>query len=751
MYLMSRLASLKIDLSRVRRIVVGVGAVMVLCVSATGFGQSAFIDFTAERNYVFENSTDGLLPFGVVINNPAKTALQNVQLSISMPAGVNLGNVDDECDESDDGITRTLDCAVSTVSPQSSKVLDFFVDGPNSRDAGQSFTLALTSPTVAVAEPDSTEASLADGDRRIRGANLTIHLVRDINLDINRNGVPDIDEAILNMPAGTPVDALLTRTAVVDVLFLYTPVAAQYLGTKMESRIAQFMTAANQVFRENDVAIKFNGVGLAPVPYSVTSTTLETILNVMQTGSDTAFESLELLIESSGGDLVVLLHALEPGSDAFCGFGAFSGVGRQGDFRREYHQGQLVSVVNIGPDCVGLHDISPLFATNMGIAASRQDYPNGGTFSFSAGYGVVDNFITLAAKLGSNRFGNALALNRFSNPFAFCNSLPCGVDRHDIANGADAVYSMNRTRHLISAITPSQFPVEPALLPDRKTVSLSQNHDVLVLQTPTDSAALLNEFTEVQVNITNVSGETLEHLSLEFLHLADGVINSESQVYRTSEGLCEILGSNLGNAETLIGSARQESGSLICFIESLAPSQSVSFSYQIQIDNTPPVLNGSSYYHELVAINGIPQLESAMCLPVFANFVDANSGSTVCSNVQVLLPGVSGGQVDLNALPTVTGSVLSVPFLRIFDGRLLSAEFRISLSGPVQFELVAFTELDSELTPAYEARFDLASVLYIDSLQVDAGLYDVRGSYVPGSDPVRFNDIQTTLLTPIDP
>lgn len=726
------------------------GVLMLAVLASTALAQSPGMQFRAERGYVFENTVNGLLPFVVIIDNPTATLLTNVQLTISMPAAVNLGNVDRECTESASAATRTLNCTVPRVRAFSSELLDFFVDGPNSKAAGASFTIAITSSSVPVTEPDAFEASLADGDVRVSGSSLTIQLVRDISVDIDRNGVPDIDEAIMQLPSGTPVAELLARKAVVDVLFLYTPAAANYLDGKLTSRVAQIVTATNQTFRENNIAIKFNGVGLAQVPYTTTNVDMSTVLDGIQTGSIPAFDSLAQLITSSGGDLVVVLHALEPGTDTYCGYGAFIGAGRQGDFRSDYHQGEMLSVLDIGPDCLGLMDISPLFATNMGIASSRQTYPDGGTFSFSSGYGVTDLFVTLAAQIGASVFGQAEALNRFSNPLELCKSVPCGVDRADIAQGADAAYSLNRTRHLVSAITPAKFPAAPETLPDRNTVSPSLNYDLEISQTSVDTAALFGEFTEVQVHITNVSGVTLEHMDISFLHLNGGLVSHEAQVYEITSDACRVLGGDLATVGSIVNGAQRKAGTLSCFIEALAPGETLDFSYRIQIDNTPAVLNGDGYYHEIVAVNGSIQLESSLCLPVFANFVQANIGSNVCSNVQVQLPGVAPGvPLDLNAVPSVTGTMLSLPFLRLWDGSLISAELRITLQGPLTFEIVSYADLDSALTPLAEANYDLAGVLHINNLQVGAGFYDVTATYVQDSSPIRFAGIQAVLLSQV--
>lgn len=728
------------------------GVLLLIGFSATASAQSPSLDFTAERNFVYQNGVTGLLPFAVIIANPTAAPLTQVQFVISMPVGIRLGNVDKECSEAAQDTTRTLGCTIANVPAYANKIIDFYIDGPNSNILTPSFVLSLNASGISIVTPGAYEASLADGDTRIRGANLTVYRVRDLNLDFNQNGVSDIDEAILKVPAGLDAEQLLARKAAVDILFLYTPAAEQYLGDKLPERMAEILTATNQDFRNNEVAIKLHKVGDARVAFANTNTTLASILSAMQTLSDPAFTGLGQMVIGSGADLVVLLHALAPGADTYCGFASLNGVGRQGDFQAQHDRGKLLSVLNTGPDCLGIQDLAPLFASNMGIVPSRLDYPDGGTFSYSAGYGVRDVFATQSTRLGTaGLFGQAQILERFSNPASLCLSLTCGVDRGDLINGADAVYSLNKTRHVVSAINDSPFSVAADSIGDRQTVSGSQDYDLEVVHWATDVAALQNEFTRMNVSITNRAGITLHDLDVSLLHLANGQLNNEIQVYENTAPACRILASDLGSAPTVVGDAVQQAGTLSCFLSRINPDETVQFSYRILVDNTPPTLAGDAYYHELVAINHVLQPESTACIPVFTNFILASYtySSSVCDAVQLLIPGVAPGvPLDLNALPTVTGSRLSLPFVRLYDGSLYRAELQVTLTGGVQLQLVSYTELDASLTPTVEATVDMAGVLNIASLSLNPGTYSVQATYVPDSDPVRFNALITTLIGP---
>ncbi|MDA1372314.1 MAG: hypothetical protein O2971_16325 [Proteobacteria bacterium] len=359
-------------------------------------------------------------------------------------------------------------------------------------------------------------------------------------------------------------------------------------------------------------------------------------------------------------------------------------------------------------------------------------------------------FTTITARLGTYDWGVAEDVNRFSNPEAFCKSLSCGVDRNDIAAGADAVFSMNKTRHLVSALTDSVFPVAPEALEDKLTVTVTQNQALEILQTAIEPAVFQNEFVTIQVDITNTSGVTLNNLDVSFAHLSGGLFSVEPQTYENSFASCRILGSDLIITGLQVGDAQQKIGALTCFIEQLAEDENITFSYRLLIDDSPPILNGDRYYHELVTVNNIAQLESEMCVPVFADLIDALGGNTACDNVQIIIPGVDPGLIiDLDESPTITGSKLTLPFIRLSGGELIRAEFMVVFNAEVELQMVASSALDPLLTPTVEATYDeLSGLLFIGSLQVGTGFYEVQATYVLDSDPVIFTGLTTILLGP---
>lgn len=730
----------------------GLAALSLLFGAALASAQTATIDLSIDRDFVYRDGTnpvvgESILPVAVTVANPGSTTLEDLEFTVTLSAGTSVGNVDRGCLHTEETLT-VITCSVDELKANRSKVVDFYIDGPNSLAAGAGINISIVSADASVLEPDAVEATLADGDRKIRGANLFVHLVRNLDIDADQNGVPDIDEAILDLPASTPVAEVLARDAVIDVLFIHTPAAADYLGRKLQDRADFIITSANQLFRENDVAIKLNRVGLEEIPYTANDSLILNTFDALQARTDPAFDELDSLIALSGGDIVVMMHVVNSNSASTeCGWTSLNAVGRQGDFQSALHQGQLISAINFGPDCLGAFNLAPVFASNMGIARERERSPDGGTFSYSAGFGIEDAFLTLGSAIGTSTLGSAFVINRFSNPDNLCLGIPCGVDRSDIANGADAVFSLNKTRHLVSAITPTVFPVAPSDIEDK--ISLLDNvYDLQVTQSTLETSAIVNEFTEFSVTVQNTSPVKLSDIDLQFAHVSAGAIAEEAHNYESESSLCEILGSTVTTTAVVVDGATQKLGTLSCTIASIEPGELVSFNYRIQIDATPPVLNTQTYYHEVVAVNGIPQFESLACIPVFLNFVDANAGSTVCSEVQAL-PLAFGpqGQAALDLEATVTGNRLSVPFIRLDDGSLIGAEFQITFFGEVRFELLNYQILDNTLVPVVEATLTDAGVLTLSSLLVDGIRYNIEATLEPDSDPAGFGALVITALS----
>ena len=709
--------------------------------------QTPTIELKTARDFIYVTGKGGLQPFIITVNNPQPAPLTSARFEIRMPASVFIGALDRECAESVAGGQRILSCEILRIDARSTRVLDFYVDGPLSAAAAPGFTMTITSANLSMVQAAPFETGLADGDATLRGNSLNLKLLRDIGHDGNGNGMPDLDEVILNPPPGADVAQLLQQPAMLDVLFLHTPAATTYLGDKLALRVQQLLTATNQIYRENDLPIRFRGVGLSASAYAA-NTPLSATLAALQSVTDPAFAAVPNQVVSAGADLVVLLHALQPGTDTRCSSASLQGIGRQGDFQSAIHRGQLLTVVNVGPDCLDLSDLAAEFAANMGVVADRTSHPDGGTFSHAAGYGVVDGFTTLGIAPGSAAYGSAQPLKRFSSPDYLCLSQPCGINRNDLARGADAMDSLRRTRHVISALSPTVFPVTAADWQDRPTPGPGNGYDLDVVHATEEAGALQGAFTRYHVTVTNPNPVTLYDMALSLVHLDRGIPSQESQTYRSpvADPLCRVLGNAPGDTGVVTGTQVTKSGRLSCFIEQLAPGESLGFGYWLQIDASPPTINGQSYYQEAVMINGVLQNESVVCLPVYANLLLASQGSNVCALLQDLSTGTGGGIIDLNALPSITGNLLTLPFVRLFDGSLYSVDLQAINYGQLELQVQGMRTLNSALLPAVESSFDDQGVLRITGLHLGSIRYDVQATYLPDTEPARFGALQFTEI-----
>lgn len=734
-----------IQLRRLRPSTTAIWTFLLFCaglsLSLAVYGQSASASFKTAKSHVFVGEK---LPFQVTITNPTTTDLTAVRYTVDFPAETKIGNLDDECVYSP-LLAEPISCLVPKIEAGESYSGDFYIEG--SEDLYPSFaaTLAVSnsSGTIAIDEQSTASTGLADGNREISGTTLSLTVGRNIRFDADRDGSPDIDEVILGTdPANA--NSVFEGNAVIDVLFLISPAATAYWQGRTDEQVVRIINSTNAAYAHNNIFITLRNVGIEAVNYTDTVTDMSTVLADLSGGSHSAFTSVDTLRTLSGADLVVMLHAIDGSESLACRVASLIGVGTQGDFRADTHAGTLLSAANIGPRCHGT-DFSGLFSINMGIVASRAEAPEGGTFSFSAGHGVANIFVTRRANAlgGGQPFGSVPRVNLFSDPRKLCLGHACGVDQDDIALGADAVRSMNYTRHLVGALTDRTVSPEPVLVDPLTQVAAVASGQLTVQMTALNTAAFLQDFIRVRVDVRNNSQRLFRQVAVQPFN------RTTSNFYRADASACTLFSSTVATPPSLRDGLTEGAGVLSCYIGDLEPQATKSFEYFLRLEEVE-TLGTQGYFRESLLVNSEAAIDVGICLPIFGSLDTLLAGSDVCQHVPTVFRSIDPSQagavnnppvVVLTDVPSVNGSVLTLPFVRLSDGSLYQAQLRILSLQSLNLELIAATQLSSSLAPTLESTLSANNVLTVPSLTVNGVANTLSATLVVNSNPARFDNL----------
>lgn len=279
------------------------------------------------------------------------------------------------------------------------------------------------------------------------------NVVEDVRLDSDGDGISDFNEGLLNTDPNNAASVDRQET-VIDVMALYTPAAKSLLTEGVETRINQLLGVANQVYADSGVAIS-----LRPVYYGLKdydgSLDFDTTLNDVLNQSHPALADIEQLRATYGADLVMLFQPLDPEASR-CGLATVGGYKTGGYFDTETERPFAYSLIGIDcpVDVVVAHELGH----NMGLTHSHREDGTGGTFDFSTGYGVDNEFVTVMAF--PNAFNTDNRVSVFSSPELDCHGYACGIEA-DRSFGADAVQTLNIVRHQIADYYPTVVPELP--------------------------------------------------------------------------------------------------------------------------------------------------------------------------------------------------------------------------------------------------------------------------------------------------
>ena len=159
-------------------------------------------------------------------------------------------------------------------------------------------------------------------------------------------------------------------------------------------------------------------------------------------------------------DLIFHVSTVEGLNPDYSGSGLFTngiatiqGVYNDGiiDYASSFSQGLNTGAITIdgGSALTFIHEAGHL----MGLAHARSQHASTvpGSFHWSAGYGVSNNFVTIMAY--PQEFGSASEIASFSSPNLICNGVPRGISSSDQLNGADVVSSLSATALQVSGIS----------------------------------------------------------------------------------------------------------------------------------------------------------------------------------------------------------------------------------------------------------------------------------------------------------
>jgi len=713
-------------------------AVFVLSVGGLVTSQlqaaEASIRHFTDKDYILEGDRQA---FFIEVKNPTNEDLRIVKATISFSTNVDIRGLDRSCSQWRPSNATEIICTIPVLKSGASKQLSYSVVG--SLDLRPGFEVAASGAhfdgTISVISQDQDSIGLADNNRFIEGPQLSIKVGRDILRDSDKDGVSDASELVQGTDPNNPRSSS-NENAVIDVAVLVSEEADDYYNGLIGGRVEYLVAATNQLYKENKVGITLRLVALGRVDY--TGSSMDQAFDDLTSNDSSAFSELEEIIDGVGADAVIFAHPFFRGSESeFCTLGLSNASAVQGDFYKERYKKRMLSIIDVSRGCIDVDSFSGPLAFNMGIASDRVVSPDGGTFSFSSGYTLDGSFATLLPSGAANATpfsASTTRLDRFSSPTRLCRGRPCGIDRFNLASGADAVFSLNATRHMISDLSPTRIPLK-SVDNDLKNTIRQQNRGAIgVVQFPSVNSAEVGDWVSYQVEARNNSAKTLRHLEFRF---RAGV---EAEFVNTSDRQCAILsvqGSTLTSGQS--GSLEGE-GNIVCYVLALEPGQVAGFSYSAKIEDSN--LLTETTYLRTALVNRFFIPGTGICTPITQS-IDNTEGFADCDFIERTVNNEFSAQVlnpnaDVSLLPQIDQSILTVPFIRLYDGGLISAQFRVIQGAKVALELVDVENLNPDLRPLSNSDYSSDGQLTLRDVQLIEGRTTLLLKLIESPDSLLF-------------
>ncbi len=273
----------------------------------------------------------------------------------------------------------------------------------------------------------------------------------DTTTDTDGDGLSDFNE---NLKAMSSQDADKHNEVIIEVAFTYGDSAGMAsVGGEIAARLAQIISVANLAFADSGLNIRLKNIGEYYVGNDIEINATD-VMHALE-NRDGIFTGLDNLF-SRKPDLII--HASSYSSLGTGGLATLMGARNDGiiDYENAYQNRSNKAAISLdGSSLILAHEIGH----TLGLVHARRQYDEipGGTFRWSHGYGVHNDFVTIMGYRSA--FGGASRVGFFSSPNIVCgqNLLPCGVAKEDFLRGADSVSSIKITANQVAAIS-NGFP-----------------------------------------------------------------------------------------------------------------------------------------------------------------------------------------------------------------------------------------------------------------------------------------------------